>query len=165
MNTKGELPVMYRVGDLLCYPLHGVGTVEAIEEQQVLGNAKEYYVLRFVIGRMTAFVPVEGAGTVGLRPVASREEAERVTGYLENGDAAAESGNWNQRYRDNMEKLKRGGLMDVAEVVKCLLCRDKKKGLSTGERKMLITARQVLLTELTVASGRTEQELSELVSG
>ncbi|MDO4493299.1 MAG: CarD family transcriptional regulator [Clostridia bacterium] len=156
---------MYRIGDQVCYPMHGVGTVEAIEEQSVLGQQKEYYVLRFVIGRMTALVPVEGAGSVGLRPVSGREECDRVLTYLESGNVEEETVNWNKRYRDNMDKLKEGSLMNVAEVVKSLLARDKRKGLSTGERKMLITARQVLLTELTVASGLPCETLEALVTG
>lgn len=156
---------MFRVGDTVCYPMHGVGVIESIEEQFILGESKQYYVMRFILGRMTAMIPVENADSVGLRPLVPAEECERVAEYLKSPALAEESDNWNQRYRDNLEKLKQGDLMLAAEVVKCLLARDKKKGLSTGERKMLITARQVLVTEMAVATGRDESVYFELVSG
>lgn len=156
---------MFSIGDTVCYPMHGVGVIESVEERSILGESKRYYVMRFILGRMTAMIPVDSADSVGLRPLVSPEECERVAAYLKTPEVAEESTNWNQRYRDNMEKLKQGNLMLEAEVVKCLLSRDKKKGLSTGERKMLITARQVLVTELAVSTGKEESIYFELVSG
>ena len=156
---------MFQIGDLVCYPMHGVGVVEAIEEQSVLGEQTQYYMLRFVMGRMTAMVPVASAEAVGLRPRADAYVCERVADYLRNDEIQGESDNWNQRYRDNLDKLRIGDIFSVAEVVKCLIRREKEKGLSAGERKMFLTARQVLLAELTASSGKEETEFLPLVGG
>ena len=156
---------MFQVGDLVCYPMHGVGRVESIEEQTILGETSQYYLLRFIIGRMTAMVPVSAAKNVGLRPLADAQTCEHVISSLMNDEYAQESDNWNQRYRDNLDKLREGRVQNVAEVVKCLMRRDQQRGLSAGERKMFLTARQVLVAELSAATGRSETELLPLVGG
>ncbi len=156
---------MFQVGDLVCYPMHGVGRVESIEEQTILGETSQYYLLRFIIGRMTAMVPVSAAKNVGLRPLADAQTCEHVISSLMNDEYAQESDNWNQRYRDNLDKLREGRVQNVAEVVKCLMRRDQQRGLSAGERKMFLTARQVLVAELSAATGRSETELMPLVGG
>lgn len=156
---------VFSVGELVCYPMHGVGVVEAIEEQSVLGETARYYVLRFVMGRMTAMVPVDSADNVGLRPLIDKTVCERVVEYLKETGCSAESDNWNQRYRDNLDKLRVGDIFAVADVVKCLLSREREKGLSAGERKMYLTARQVLVAELAASSGRDESDFTALVGG
>ena len=156
---------MFDVGDLVCYPMHGVGVVEAIEEQTVLGETAQYYMLRFVMGRMTAMVPVASAEAVGLRALSDSTSCARVVKFLSEDGCVAESDNWNQRYRDNLDKLREGDIFAVADVVKCLIRRDREKGLSAGERKMYLTARQVLVAELAAASGREESEFLPLVGG
>jgi len=138
--------------------MHGVGVVESIEEREVLGTVSSYYVLRFTIGKMTAMIPVETAQSVGLRHVISKEECEKVLSFLRE-EPCEESANWNRRYRENFEKLRGGNIYDVADVVKCLRRRDEEKGLSAGEKKMLSSARQVLIAELAAASGRDGDEL------
>lgn len=156
---------MFQIGDLVCYPMHGVGVVEAIEERSILGEQTQYYMLRFVMGRMTAMVPVATAESVGLRALVDEEVCAKVVDYLKSDDVMDESDNWNQRYRDNLDKLRIGDIFSVAEVVKCLIRRDREKGLSAGERKMYLTARQVLLAELTASSGKEEDEFLPLVGG
>ena len=156
---------MFQIGDLVCYPMHGVGVVEAIEERSMLGEQTQYYMLRFVMGRMTAMVPVATAESVGLRALVDEEVCAKVVDYLKSDDVMDESDNWNQRYRDNLDKLRIGDIFSVAEVVKCLIRRDREKGLSAGERKMYLTARQVLLAELTASSGKEEDEFLPLVGG
>lgn len=149
---------MFKVGDKVCYPMHGIGVIEAIEERTVLNATASYYVLRFLVGRMTALVPVESAQRVGLRHLVPAEECRKVLRFL--GEAPAETDeNWNKRYRENYEKLRSGSIYEVAEVVKCLQKREEEKGLSAGERRMLSNARQLLLGELSVATGRGEEEL------
>ena len=147
---------MFLVGERVCYPMHGVGIIEAIQEQEVLGETKAYYMLRFVLGKMTAIVPVHSAVNVGLRPGIHAEECERVRVYLMQ-DVQPESDNWNQRYRENLEKLRLGEIYGVADVVKSLIRRERDRGLSAGERKMFLTAKQVLLAELVAASGKEEE--------
>lgn len=153
---------MFQIGESVCYPMHGVGVVEGIEEKTVLGETTRYYVLRFFTSRLTAMVPVDGAGSVGLRRVISSDQCETILKYMSD-EPCWESENWNQRYRDNLAKLKGGDIYDVADVVKCLKKRDRQKGLSAGDRKMLITARQVLVAELSAASGRDIDELRQVI--
>ncbi|MDD3920962.1 MAG: CarD family transcriptional regulator [Eubacteriales bacterium] len=155
---------MFQIGDSVYYPMHGVGIIEAIEEQKVLGETAQYYMLRFVIGRMTAMVPVASAEHVGLRPVIGTAECDNVIRYLQE-ETCEESDSWNQRYRDNLDKLRQGEVYGVADVVKCLIKRDRDRGLSAGERKMYLTARQVLLAELIAASGKEESDFIELIGG
>ncbi len=154
---------MFEIGELVCYPMHGVGVVEAIEEQTILNQKAEYYRLRFLIGRMTALVPIQNAECVGLRRLVDAQTCERVVEYLKDGEAAQESDNWNQRYRENLDKLRGGDIFTVAGVVKCLMQRDRGRGLSAGERKMYLTARQVLVAELAASTGRDENEFMVLV--
>ena len=156
---------MFQIGELVCYPMHGVGHVEAIEEHTVLGETSKYYLLRFIMGRMTAMVPVSSANQVGLRALADPAECEEILSFLTNDTYDSESDNWNQRYRENLDKLKAGNISDVASVVKCLKRRDEQRGLSAGERKMFLTARQVLVAELCAVTGKREDELMPLVGG
>ena len=156
---------MFQIGDMVCYPMHGVGEVESIQEQNVLGDTAQYYVLRFVMGRMTAMVPVTSAETVGLRKLVCPEDCRKVISFLAEDGCSDESENWNQRYRDNLNKLRIGDIFGVADVVKCLIRRDREKGLSAGERKMYLTARQVLVAELAASSGKEESEFLPLVGG
>lgn len=154
---------MFQIGDLVCYPMHGVGVVEAIEEQTILGETAQYYRLRFTLGRMTAMVPVKNAEQVGLRTLADPETCRKVIGYLESDACVEENDNWNQRYRENLEKLRGGDILVVAGVVKGLMRRDRERGLSAGERKMYLTARQVLIAELAASTKRDEAEFLPLV--
>ena len=154
---------MFQIGDLVCYPMHGVGVVEAIEEQTILSEKAQYYRLRFTIGRMTAMVPVQNAEQVGLRALADRSTCEQVVDFLRSDECFEESDNWNQRYRENLEKLRSGDIMTVAGVVKCLMRRDRERGLSAGERKMYLTARQVLGAELAASTEQDEALFMPLV--
>ncbi len=154
---------MFRLGDQVCYPMHGVGIVDSIEDKTVLGVTASYYVLRFTSGRMTAMVPVKTAEKVGLRYVITPQECDKVLAYF-NEAPEPEDENWNRRYRDNCEKLRKGDVYEVADVVKCLSKREEQKGLSAGERKMLVNARQVLLAEMAAASGKDPDELFLAIS-
>ena len=153
---------MFRPGDMLSYPMHGICVVEAIEEKEVLGERKSYYMLRLRSDRMSAMIPVDKADEVGLRPVIPREDCEQVLRLLR-AVPCEENDNWNQRYRENLTKLKGGDIFQVAEVVNCLNHRDAQRGLSSGERRMLLTARKVLVMELSAASGLPEKEFHEVV--
>lgn len=143
--------------------MNGVGCIEAIEQKTVGGETKEYYRLRFETGRLTVLVPVNNAENMGLRFLSSPEDCERVVEFLREGECSPESTNWNQRYRDNYDKLKTGEIFTVANVVKSLHKREKEKGLSAGERKMYLTAAQVLLTELALVTGRSPEEFSSML--
>lgn len=154
---------MFKVGDKVVYPMHGAGIIEAIEEKEVLGEKKKYYVLHFPIGDMKVMIPCATCREAGLREIVSKEGAQKVFRILKENDGAAMSSNWNRRYRANLEKIKTGDIFEVAEVVRNLILRDKEKGLSSGERKMLQNARQILISELAMAIETEEEEAKTLV--
>ncbi|MGE5559600.1 MAG: CarD family transcriptional regulator [Chloroflexota bacterium] len=146
---------MFKVGDKVVYPMHGAGIIEAIEEREVLGELQRYYIMRMPIGDMKVMIPVNNSEGIGLREVVNGEEVKKVFEILR-AQKTKMSANWNRRYRANLEKIKSGDIYEVAEVVRNLAYRDKEKGLSTGERKMLDNARQILISELVLAQGIEE---------
>jgi CarD family transcriptional regulator len=153
---------LYNVGDHVVYPMHGAGVIVAIEEREVLGERQKYYIMQLPIGDMKVMIPMNAVDDLGLRQVIGPEEVERVYQVLQ-GEETAMSSNWNRRYRANMEKIKSGDIYEVAEVVRNLTIRDIEKGLSTGERKMLDTARQILVSELVIAQNSTREEVEEAI--
>ena len=154
---------MFQIGDQVCYPMHGIGYIESIEQQIILGEQQEYYVIRFTSGNVTAMVPVLNADSVGLRQLSDPDKCIQVEEYLREGDIPEESDNWNQRYHDNLQKLRTGDILIEAVVVKCLYRRNKEKGLSTGEKKMYQTARKVLIDELVQITGKDESVYLDLL--
>lgn len=158
--TGGES--MFKIGDKIVYPMHGAGVIESIEDKEILGERRSYYVLRIPMGEMKVMVPISNVESVGLRKIIGVEEVGEVFGVLQQKDSPM-SGNWNRRYRSNMEKIKSGNVYELAEVVRNLAARDKEKGLSTGEKKMLDNARQILLSELVLVKGEQEDDIKELL--
>jgi len=152
---------MFNIGDKVVYPMHGAGVIEAIEEQEILGEMRKYYVMRMPIGDMKVMIPTNNVKEIGLRQVIDEDGVQRVLSILHDKSNTM-SLNWNHRYRNNLEKIKSGDVYEVAEVVKNLILREQEKGLSTGERKMLENARQILISELVLARG-TEEEKIELM--
>lgn len=153
---------MFKVGDKVVYPMHGAGIIQAIEEKEVLGEKQSYYIMKLPIGEMKVMIPVKSSDQVGLRPVIKAEEVENVVRVLKTHSSKM-STNWNRRYRANLEKIKSGDIYEVAEVVRNLWLRDKEKGLSTGERKMLDSARQILISELVLAKNMEETAANEML--
>jgi len=147
----------FRVGDRVVYPMHGAGTIEGIEEREVLGRTQRYYVLRLPISNMKVMIPVDNTDEIGLRDVIDASEVEKVLCTLKQ-ECTAMSPNWNRRYRNNLEKIKSGDIYEVADVVRNLSAREREKGLSTGERKMLDSAREILISELILAVGWAREE-------
>ena len=141
---------MFNVGDKVVYPMHGAGIIEAIETKEILGKVKQYYVLQMPIGDMKVMIPVSSVDEAGLRQVIDIETVQQVLDVLRKKRVAS-TANWNRRYRAHLEKIKTGDIFAIAEVVRNLTCRDKEKGLSTCERKMLDTAKQILVSELALA--------------
>ncbi|MCF8012109.1 MAG: CarD family transcriptional regulator [Clostridiales bacterium] len=152
---------MFNIGDKVVYPMHGAGVIEAIEEKEVLGEKRQYYILRLPVGDMKVMIPITNCDGVGLRAVIDRDGVQRVFNILK-GESGIMSGNWNRRYRANLEKIKSGNVYEIAEVVRNLIQRDKEKGLSSGERKMLENARQILISELVLAT-EMEEEKAQLM--
>lgn len=153
---------MFQVGDKVVYPMHGAGVIEAIEEQEVLGNRKKYYVMRLPITEMKVMVPCDHSQSSGLRQVISEQTFQRVLEVLRERKSVM-SKNWNHRYRANLEKIKSGNILELAEVVRNLSHRDRDKGLSSGERKMLESARQILLSEIVLAKDLEIDQANEFL--
>lgn len=157
---------MYSIGDSVVYPLHGAGIIEAIEEREVEGLMHRYYAMRIPLGDMKVLIPVEGAEKIGVRTIIPSQEADRVIEEFKVVEIDSNH-NWNKRFRENMVKIKSGNIFEVAAVVKSLMMRDKAKGLSTGERKMLSNAKQILISELVISKQTTyeavDTELKSIV--
>ena len=152
---------MYNVGDKVVYPMHGAGVIDSIEEKEVLGEKQSYYILKMP-GEVKVMVPTSTAEQHGIRNIIDKAEAEKVFNVLEQDETEMEK-NWNKRYRDNMEKMKSGNIYEIADVVRNLSFKQKEKGLSTGEKKMLHNAKQILVSELVLAEHSSQDEVEELV--
>lgn len=152
---------MYNVGDKVVYPMHGAGVIDAIEEKEILGEKQSYYILKMP-GEVKVMVPILTAEEHGIRNVIDKAEAAKVINVLEQDETEMEK-NWNKRYRDNMDKMKSGNIYEIADVVRNLSFKQKEKGLSTGEKKMLHNAKQILVSELVLAEHATQDEVEELV--
>ena len=151
---------MFDVGDKVVYPHHGAAVVEKREVREAFGEKKEYLVLRLAYGELTLMVPADKTEEVGLREVINDEEVEEVFSVLRAKEARMPT-NWSRRYKNHSEKLRSGDIYQVAEVVRNLSIRDKDKGLSAGEKRMLSRARQILVSELTFALV-VDEETAEL---
>ena len=141
---------MYQIGDKVVHPMHGAGVIDSIVQRKVAGKVEDYYLLKLSVGSMTVMIPTGNTQEIGVRPIVSNEEAKKLLQALENIEVDMTQ-NWNRRYRENMVRLKSGDLLEVARVVKGLLLREGQRGLSNGERKMLRTAKQILISELVLA--------------
>ncbi|QAT43547.1 CarD family transcriptional regulator [Aminipila luticellarii] len=153
---------MYTVGDKVVYPMHGAGVIEKIEEKKILGETRKYYILKLPCGDMKVMIPVENSNDVGVREIISEEELKGVLSALKD-DSSQMPSNWNRRYRENMEKLKTGDVMEVAEVVRNLVRMDRQKKLSTGEKKMLTNAKQILLSEIILVRDIGQNEANDII--
>lgn len=153
---------MFQVGDRIVYPMHGAGIIVDIEEKKILGETHKYYVMQISVSDMKVMLPVNNTETIGIRKVVSEDAATAAIKYFRDCSEDCND-NWNQRYRENIEKLKSGNLTDVATVAKTLLLRDRKKSLSNAERKMLSNAKNILISELVLAKGNTYEEIEEML--
>ena len=151
---------MFEIGDYIAHPMHGAGVIEGIVTKKINGAERDYYVLKLPVGGMIVMVPVEGCENIGVRGIISGSEARKVIDSFSELEICMTQ-NWNKRYRENMDKLKSGDLLEVASVVKGLMCRDNERGLSTGERKMLHSAKQILISELVVAMSANYDEIEK----
>ncbi|MGI6733806.1 MAG: CarD family transcriptional regulator [Anaerovoracaceae bacterium] len=153
---------MFMVGDKIVYPMHGAGIIEKIEEKKILGQTREYYVLRVPCGDIKIMIPVDCSDEIGIRPIIPKSRLPEVFALL-SAESTEMSSNWNRRYRENMEQLKTGDICKVAEVVRNLVRTDRAKKLSTGEKKMLLNAKQILISELILVGKMTYEEAEQVI--
>ena len=149
---------MFQVGDKIVHPMHGAGVVEDIVNNKINGVMREYYVLKLPVRAMLVMIPTSNCQEIGVRPVIGREEALCLMEQIPHLQTDVEQ-NWNRRYRENMDRIKSGNLVEVAHVIKSLVERDKERGLSTGERKMLHSAKDILISELVLSLGSCSEEI------
>ncbi len=150
---------MFKIGDLAVYPAHGVGLIEAVEEKEIGGTSLMFYVMRILENDMKIMIPKNNTEAVGLRPIISKKDVERVYSILEEKDIKFTPQTWNRRYREYMERIKTGSIFDLAAVLRDLYILQMDKPLSFGERKMLETAKALLVKELSIARNRKEEDI------
>ncbi|MBR5156601.1 MAG: CarD family transcriptional regulator [Clostridia bacterium] len=153
----------YGIGDKIVYPMHGAGIIEAIEEREIMGVLQKYYIMKMPIGDMRVMIPMNNAEEIGIRDVIDETEADRVLKEFKECRNDMDP-NWNKRYRENMSRIKSGDIYEVVRVVKNLMFRDKSRGLSTGERKMLNSAKQILVSELVVAKSLSQGDIEYMMN-
>lgn len=145
---------MFSIGDKIVYPMHGAGTIESIEEKEMFGETAEYYIIKMPIGDMKLMVPTDSAEEIGVREVSSASITPSVLSVLEKPRTEETyENNWSKRYRSNVEKIKSGDILEVADVVRELSHRHMERGLSAAEKKMLASAKEILISELSLAQG------------
>lgn len=154
---------MYKVGDKVVHPMHGAGTVEEIRQINIAGKKRSYYAVKFAVGNMTANVPIDNIDSIGLRDVIDKDEAKRVIEAFINVPINDDS-NWNKRQRENLAKIKSGDIYQVVSVLKDLMYRDKRKGLSTNERKTLNNAKQIVLSELVLSAFASASDIESIMN-
>jgi len=152
---------MFNVGDLAVYPAHGVGVIEKIENQEISGCRQDFYVMRILDNDMLIMIPTNNVDNVGLRDIIGQTEVTRLYSILRKRDVIIDTQTWNRRYREYMEKIKTGSVFEVAEVFRDLLILRLEKDLSFGERKMLDTAKSLLVKEISLARNIGEDQVEE----
>jgi CarD family transcriptional regulator len=152
---------MFKKGDLAVYPAHGVGIIERIESQEISGCIQEFYVIRILENNMKIMVPTQNVDNVGLREIIGQNEVPKLYSILKKKDVIIDNQTWNRRYREYMDKIKTGSVFEVAEVYRDLLMLKEEKDLSFGERKMLDTARSLLVKEISLAKKVAEKQIEK----
>jgi len=153
--------MLFKVGEKVVYPAHGVGEIEAIRAQVISGTEKRFYMLRILDSGMKIMIPVDNAQSVGLRKVIDKQMVSQVYKILRQKKVQTEQQTWNRRYREYTEKIKTGSILEIAKVLRDLFVLKGDKELSFGERKMLDTARNLLVKELSIARSHSEEKIME----
>jgi CarD family transcriptional regulator len=153
--------INFKVGDSAVYPAHGVGRIEARESKTIMGEIKDFFIINILDTGMKVLVPVDNIQTVGLRKVIPASKVQEVIDILSEKKRTVISHTWNRRYREYMEKIKSGSVFEIAHVLRDLFILKTEKDLSFGERKMLDTARSLLVKELAIAKNINEKIIDE----
>ena len=153
---------MFNEGDRVVYPMYGAGVIETLSDQQIDGQTQTYYVLRIPIGNLKIMVAVENAETKGIRSILPSEALIRTIGSVRERPVVMHE-NWNQRYKDNMEKIKTGSLSETAEVFRNLRRRERERGLSSAEKKMLTNVKQIILSEIILSHDVERSDAEEIL--
>lgn len=153
---------MFSVGELVVHPMHGAGVIDSIVQERIAGVTQDYYVFKMPMSGLILKIPVSNSEVIGVRPIITSEAAEKLLAEIPTLEVEVNR-NWNKRYQENMSRLKSGDIYEVARVIRGLMRRERHQSLSTGERKMLHTAKQIMLSELVLAEKMDYQELEARV--
>ena len=157
---------MYLIGDRVVHPMHGAVVIRDIVEERMAGQRKQYYVFCLPVGELVLKIPTESCDVIGIRSLSTRDAIESLIAAIPDLPVDV-TANWNRRYRENLDRLKSGDLSEVARVIKALMWRDRARGLSNGERKMLHSAKQSLLSEVVLVEDsdyrETEQRIDRMM--
>ncbi len=153
---------MYQIGDKIVYPMHGAGIIRAIEEKEILGSVSSYYILEVPIGNISLMVPVKTADEIGVRNVVTPNVIDELFTFIATTEIEVND-NWNKRYRENMAKIKSGDLFEIGPIYQYLIQKDREKGLSSGEKKMFISAHQILISEIMLSKNISLSEAEEFM--
>ena len=160
-ERRSALNKEFKVGDVAVYPAHGVGEVQSIEEREIAGDRHKFYILKIMDTGMTIMVPTGNVRNVGLHEVINESEVDIVYEIMRERDISINEQTWNRRYREYMDKIKTGSIYEIAEVLRDLMLLRYEKELSFGERKMLDTARYLIIKELAISQEITEGDVAE----
>ena len=153
----------FQIGDKVVHPMYGAGVLESVVQKKVDGVVREYYIMKLPKRSMVVMIPTEGSEEIGVRPIMNQDQAGQLLAAIP-GIQVEMTTNWNHRYRENLERLKSGDLLEVARVIKGLTMRESKRGLSTGERKMLLAARQILISELVLSQSLSYEDVERRIN-
>ena len=155
----------FKIGEKVVYPAHGVGIIEGIQVKVISGSERKFYMLRILDSDMTIMIPTENVTAVGLRRVIGKDMVAKVYKILRDKKVEIDQQTWNRRYREYTEKIKTGSVLEIAKVLRDLFVLKGDKELSFGERKMLDTARNLLVKELAIAKAFSEEKIMEELRG
>lgn len=153
---------MFSIGNKISHPMHGAGVVTDIVERTIDNKNQSFYLASMVCGSMTVLIPCATSEAIGVRNIISSEEAEMLLQCIPDVPYSFND-NWSKRYREHMEKLKSGDLVQVIGVIKSLVIRDREKSLSTGERKVLSIAKNIFISEIVLSTGRTVSDVENII--
>lgn len=153
---------MYQIGDKIVYPMHGAGVISAIEEKEILGTISSYYILEVPTGNISLMVPVKNAEEIGVRGVVEPSIIDELFLFIATAELQVND-NWNKRYRENMAKIKSGNLFEIGPIYQYLMKKDREKGLSSGEKKMFLSAHQILVSEIMLSLDISLSQAEELI--
>ena len=153
---------MLKIGDRVVYPMHGAGEITGVEENEVGGVKNSYFIFRLPMGDMKVMLPVDKVDEAGLREIIDAEQVNEVVKVLQ-AETEQLQGSWNKRYHTNLERLKTGDILEVASVARNLSRQNSKRKISSGERRLLELSRQILISELVYARGKSPEEITAWV--
>lgn len=153
---------MLNIGDKIVYPMHGAGTIDSIEEKEILGIKNKYYIMKISLNDMKVMIPIDSIENLGVRKVIDKEDVNKLLTLLSKKTSIIEK-NWNKRYRQNESIIRNGDIEEVGKLVRNLTLMDKSRKLSIGEKKVLVNAKEIFVSELMLVMNKSKEEIEELV--